>query len=317
MNFKISGKKIVIFGGTGFIGSHLVNNLCKNACQIDIITRSNKKKLDFFIGNEPGQVRLLKIEKFNAENIDKFIVGADVVFNLIGILYQNKKNTFEDIHFRIPRELASSIKRNKIRNFVHLSALNIDKSKDSDYANSKMKGENAIKDLFPNSVIVRPSVVFGKRDGFTNLFLKMSNFSPFLPLIGTPEISKKGILPVLDFEKRVRFQPIYVGDLVSFLINICLLKKQTFDLAGPTVQSFDEIFDIILNAKKRKRIYLPLPFFLAKLMAFFFEFLPYPLLTRDQVRLLRVDSVSNKGFSNLKKFTKNPSSMKSIVETYI
>lgn len=317
MNFKISGKKIVIFGGTGFIGSHLVNNLCKNACQIDIITRSNKKKLDFFIGNEPGQVRLLKIEKFDAENIDKFIVGADVVFNLIGILYQNKKNSFEDIHFRIPRELASSIKRNKIRNFVHLSALNIDKSKDSDYANSKMKGENAIKDLFPNSVIVRPSVVFGKRDGFTNLFLKMSNFSPFLPLIGTPEISKKGILPVLDFEKRVRFQPIYVGDLVSFLINICLLKKQTFDLAGPTVQSFDEIFDVILNAKKRKRIYLPLPFFLAKLMAFFFEFLPYPLLTRDQVRLLRVDSVSNKGFSNLKKFTKNPSSMKSIVETYI
>ena len=303
--------------GTGFIGSHLVNNLCKNACQIDIITRSNKKKLDFFIGNEPGQVRLLKIEKFDAENIDKFIVGADVVFNLIGILYQNKKNSFEDIHFRIPRELASSIKRNKIRNFVHLSALNIDKSKDSDYANSKMKGENAIKDLFPNSVIVRPSVVFGKRDGFTNLFLKMSNFSPFLPLIGTPEISKKGLLPVLDFEKRVRFQPIYVGDLVSFLINICLLKKQTFDLAGPTVQSFDEIFDVILNAKKRKRIYLPLPFFLAKLMAFFFEFLPYPLLTRDQVRLLRVDSVSNKGFSNLKKFTKNPSSMKSIVETYI
>lgn len=317
MNFKISGKKIVIFGGTGFIGSHLVNKLCKNACQVDIITRGNKKKLDFFIGNEPGQVRLLKIEKFNSENIDKLVVGADIVFNLIGILYQNKKNSFEDIHFKIPRELASSIKRNKIRNFVHLSALNIDKSKDSDYAKSKMKGENAIKDLFPNSVIVRPSVVFGKRDGFTNLFLKMSNFSPFLPLIGTPEIRKKGILPLPDFQKRVRFQPIYVGDLVSFLLNVCLLKKHTFELAGPTVQSFDQIFDAILNAKKRKRIYLPLPFFLAKLMAFFFEFLPYPPLTRDQVRLLNVDSVSNKGFSNLKKFIKNPSSMKSIVETYI
>ncbi len=317
MNFKISGKKIVIFGGTGFIGSHLVNNLCKNACQVDIITRGNKKKLDFFIGNEPGQVRLLKIEKFNSENIDKFIVGADIVFNLIGILYQNKKNSFEDIHFRIPRELAASIKKNKIRNFVHLSALNIDKSKDSDYAKSKMKGENAIKDLFPNSVIVRPSVVFGKRDGFTNLFLKMSNFSPFLPLIGTPEISKKGVLPLLDFQKRVQFQPIYVGDLVSFLLKVCLLKKHTFELAGPTVQSFDQIFDTILNAKKRKRIYLPLPFFLAKLMAFFFELLPYPPLTRDQVRLLNVDSVSNKGFSNLKKFIKNPSSMKSIVETYI
>ena len=317
MNFKISGKKIVIFGGTGFVGSHLVNMLCKNSCQIDIITRSNRKKLDFFLGNEPGQVKLLKIERFSAEEIDKFLKNADIVFNLIGILYETKNNTFNDVHFKIPKELASSAKRNKVRNFVHLSALNIEKAKNSNYAISKLQGENAVKELLPSSIIVRPSVVFGKRDGFTNLFYKMSNLSPILPIIGTPEITKKGFIPVVDFSKKVKFQPLYVGDLVSFLISVCLIKKKTYEIAGPTIQSFDQIFDIILSVKNRKRIYLPIPFFLAKIMALFFELLPKPPLTRDQIRLLKVDSISNKGYSNLKQYVKNPSSLKSIVETYI
>ena len=232
MNFKISGKKIVIFGGTGFVGSHLVNMLCKNSCQIDIITRSNRKKLDFFLGNEPGQVKLLKIERFSAEEIDKFLKNADIVFNLIGILYETKNNTFNDVHFKIPKELASSAKRNKVRNFVHLSALNIEKAKNSNYAISKLQGENAVKELLPSSIIVRPSVVFGKRDGFTNLFYKMSNLTPILPIIGTPEITKKGFMPVLDFSKKVKFQPLYVGDLVSFLISVCLIKKKHMKLQG-------------------------------------------------------------------------------------
>ena len=121
----------------------------------------------------------------------------------------------------------------------------------------------------------------------------------------------------MNFTKKVRFQPIYVGDLVSFMINTCLLKKKIFDLSGPTVQSFDEIFDIILEAKKRKRLYLPIPFFLARILAFFMEIMPKPLLTRDQVRLLEYDNVSSKGFENLKQFVKNPSSLKTIAETYL
>ena len=145
----------------------------------------------------------------------------------------------------------------------------------------------------------------------------MSNYSPFLPVIGTPEIKKKGLIPILNFKKKVRFQPIYVGDLVSFMIKTCLLKKKIFDLSGPIVQSFDEIFDIILNCKKRKRLYLPIPFFLARTMALFMEIMPKPLLTRDQVRLLEYDNISAKGFENLKKFVKNPSALKTIAETYL
>ena len=185
------------------------------------------------------------------------------------------------------------------------------------YSNSKLSGEEVVKEKFPNSVILRPSVVFGKRDSFTNFFLRMSNFSPFLPLIGTPEIRKKGLIPIVNFAKKVKFQPIYVGDLVSFMLSTCLLKKKIFDLSGPTIQSFDQIFDIILKAKNRKRLYLPIPFFLARILALLMEIIPNPPLTRDQVRLLEYDNVSSKGFDNLKKFVTNPSSLKTIAETYL
>ena len=101
------------------------------------------------------------------------------------------------------------------------------------------------------------------------------------------------------------------------MINTCLLNKKIFDLSGPIIHSFDEIFDIILEAKKRKRLYLPIPFFLARILAFFMEIMPNPPLTRDQVRLLEYDNISSKGFENLKKFVKNPSSLKTIAETYL
>ncbi len=318
MKKEISGKKIAIFGGSGFIGSHLVNHLCKYSCQIDIVTRGNSKKLDFFLGSEPGQVRVVNLKEFSKESLDSVLNGVDIIFNLIGILYETKKNSFEKVHVSILSEIASSAVRNGVRGFIHLSALNIDKTKESSYARSKLKGEDSLKSKFPNCVIVRPSVVFGKRDNFTNLFSNLSNFSPFLPLIGTPEIKIKGIVPTVNFKKRVKFQPVYVGDLVTFLIAICSQRKKTFDLAGPLVQSFDSIFDVILKTKNRRRIYLPIPLFVGRVMAFFLEALPFPpLITRDQIKLLSYDNISTKGFINLKRIVRNPTSLQSIAETYL
>ena len=318
MRTKLSGKKVLIFGGGGFIGSHLVKHLCKESCQINIISRDTKKNLPLFFANEPGQIKIKKINTFNQQEVDNLVEGCDIIFNLIGILAESKKNKFNFVHCKIPEMIAKSAQKKNIRNLIHISALNVNKIHSSSYANSKFLGEKKIREIFPNSLIIRPGVVFGKGDNFTNFFSSISNFSPFLPLIGTPEINfSNGILKSFNFTKRVKFQPLYVGDLVKFMIHVYHEKNKIYDLVGPVVKSFAEIFDVILKHQGKKRIYLPLPFFAAKIVAFFLENLPNPLLTRDQINLLHHDSVSAKGLVNLKKVVKNPASMETIVKNYL
>ncbi len=312
-----NGKKVIVFGGSGFIGNHLVNSLCKLSCQIEIISRNPQKKKKKFFSGEPGQVSIKKINDFSEKNIENVLNGSDVVINLIGILYETKKSKFYQTHVEIPKAISKVVKKLGIDTFIHLSALKVEKSRFSEYANSKYEGENEIKSIFPNVIILKPSVVFGKGDNFTNLFSKISAFSPALPLIGTPKISFKNYLPIIDFNFKVKFQPIYVGDLVKFLILTSQKKGKSFELAGPYVKSFDEIYDVILQTKKRKRIYFPLPFFLAKPLAFFSKFLPQPIITSDQLKLLTVNSVSMQGFKNLSRYIKNPKSMEVIIGSYL
>ena len=317
MSSSLRGKKVVIFGGNGFIGSHLVNYLCNESCQVKIVSRQEKVNKKFFFGSEPGQVTLEKI-KYNEQYIDKVTEGCDIIFNLIGILYESKTSSFNFAHNEIPIMIGKSARKNKVRSLIHISALNVNKITNSNYAYSKSLGEAGIKKHFPEAIIVRPGVVFGKGDNFTNFFCNMSKFSPFLPLIGTPKIDlSKNLISIFNFKKRVKFQPLYAGDLSKFLINVTNKKNKIYDLVGPSVLSFNEIFDLILKFKKRKRFYIPVPFFEAKILAFFLEFFPKPLLTRDQINLLQHDSVSSKGLSNLKSVVKNPVGIETAISKYL
>ena len=166
----------------------LLNHLCEEACEIKIITRQKNSKKKIFFANEPGQVSFEEID-YNQSAINKAVSNYDIVFNLIGILAENKNSKFKFVHTEIPRMIAKSANINKVNSFIHMSALNVNIIKDSKYALSKYNGEIELKKEFPNAVIVRPSVVFGKGDNFTNFFSKLSKISPFLPLIGTPSIN--------------------------------------------------------------------------------------------------------------------------------
>ena len=315
---NLDGKKIVIFGGAGFIGKYLINRFSRYSCSIQIVTRDLKKKKNLKFLGGLGQVNVTQITNFSEENIKSLVYGADIVINLIGILYENEKQTFENIHSELPKIIAKVSKIAGIKSLIHLSALGVDKNIHSKYAVTKFHGERNIRLEFPEAIILRPSVVFGKEDNFINLFSKLSILSPFLPIIGDPkfQIFDK-FFPKIIFSNGTLLQPIYVGDLTDFILKICFDKSKTINLAGPNILSFKEIIKLILKFNKRSRICLPIPFFLANILAFFSEKLPNPLLTRDQVRLLKVNNTSKAGYNNLLKHVPIPKTLKVILPTYI
>ena len=315
---NIEGKKITIFGGNGFIGKNLISTLCKKSCMVQVVTRDNKNKNELKFLGGLGQVDVVLAQRFDQKEIREIISGTDIVINLIGILYETKKCKFNYVHTNIPKLIAEAVKDYKIKRFIHLSALGVEKNLDSQYAISKKNGELEVLKAFPDAVIIRPSVVFGKEDNFINLFSKISFFSPILPLLGTPVISYKSkYFPTIDFKSGVSFQPVYVGDLVDYIISIFGEKNKIFKIAGPNILSFKEILTMICKVKKIKRIMLPLPIFLARFIALFLEKFPKPLLTTDQVKMLENDNVSKEGQNNLEKKIKNPKSLNIMLPTYI
>lgn len=311
------GKTIVIFGGNGFIGRYLIQTLSKYSCKIIIITRKshNHEKLRLLAGL--GQISIIVLNEYSEEGLAKILKDCDIVINLIGILAENKKDKFLKVHEQIPDMISKIAKDLSIKRFVHLSALGVNKIKNSKYAISKFQGETKVFKNFPSATVIRPSVVFGDEDNFINLFSKIANFLPFLPIFGAPQISFSSEFLDSIFTSKVKFQPIYVGDLVKFIIGVLDKKGQTYDLTGPSIYTFDEIIKLVLRVKRKRRILFPVPLKLASLMGSILEKLPFQILTKDQVILMMYDNISSKGFSNLKKFIKNPKSMEIILPTYI
>lgn len=297
---------ITIIGGSGFLGSYIVRELAQTGARINVVSRTASRHLDLKVNGYVGQIALTDIDVANEKSLEKVIKGSTYVINLIGILFEKGKRTFEKLHAELPKSIGELCKKYKVKKLVHLSALGIDKAKTSKYAQSKLKGEKNIKSAFPDVTILRPSVIFGPEDNFTNLFNWMSKISPFLPLI--------------DGGKTV-FQPVYVGDVAKVVKEAITSKKnefegKTLELGGPEQLSFEQILHTIQEITGRKRIMLPTPFSIAKAQAFFCEFAPTPLLTRDQVELLKYDNIvfNENGFSQ---FNFKPHRFKLISATYL
>ena len=278
---------ILIFGSSGQIGKALIRKFTKNNYKVTAVTRSiHQKGYQIKTQSNYGYLELEEINSFNEENISKLMENSSVCINLIGILYEKKKNHFNIIHSDLPALLSKVAKKKSIKQLIHLSALGIDSSVDSKYAISKLDGENKVKENFPKAVILRPSLVYSVDDNFTTNFMSLLSILPMMPLY---------------YEGKTKFTPIHVSDLANIIFNIVEKKiyGEIIECIGPEVLTFKEILLKILKSINKKRFLFPMPLSLAKINAKLFQLMPNPLLTIDQLRLLKYDNiVSNKYKTN-------------------
>ena len=228
-----------------------------------------------------------------------------MVINCVGILYQTNKQKFEDIHAKFPDLLSKLCSELNIEKFVHISALGINETVNSQYMQSKLKGEKNILNNFNHSVILRPSLVFGPEDQFFNKFASLAEFLPVLPLIGGGQ---------------TKFQPIYVLDLCKAIVAILdkeEVNENIYELGGSEIFTFKELMEILLKQIKKKRFLVPIPFSFAKFQAKILQLLPKPLLTTDQVEMLKYDNVVTNNYPTLKNLQINPKTIESVLPDYI
>ena len=275
-------KKILIFGGTGQIGTHLIRRLTKNNYKVTVVTRNiHEKGHKIKIMGNAGFIDLVEVKIFDEEKIRNLFKDADICINLIGILFEKRGgNSFKNIHSVFPSLLAKLCKEYKLSQFIHLSALGVDKAIDSNYAKSKLEGEKKILENFPLATILRPSIVYSSSDNFTCNFMTLLNRLPIFPLY---------------YSGNTKFMPIHCTDLTDVIFSIISKNIDTkiIECVGPETMTFKEILQKLLLLINKKRILLPFPLFMANLSAKFFELFPKPLLTQDQLRLLKYDNVTS------------------------
>ena len=296
---------VTVFGGSGFVGRHLVGRLAKQGWIVRVAVR-RPSRADFLkpLG-EVGQITPLRAPVQEPIAVEAAVAGADAAINLVGILYERGKQTFAGVHARGAQTVAEAAAAAGVEHLVQVSAIGADLHATSDYARSKGAGEAAVKTAFPSATIVRPSIIFGPEDDFFNRFAAMARLSPALPLIGGGS---------------TRFEPVYVGD-VAEAITKCLADPacagKTYELGGPRVYTFKELLQLLLREIRRRRFLIPWPFALAEAQARFLELLPVPPLTRDQVRMLRRDNVVSEGALTLADLGIAPTAVEVILPTYL
>jgi len=284
----MKAKNCLIFGGSGQIGRNLIRKLTKNNYKVTVVTRNLHQK-GYIIKTQAnaGYIDIVEANIFDENKIRKLFSQTDICINLIGILYENKKgSTFENIHSIFPSILAKLCKEYKIQQFIHLSALGINEATDSEYAKSKLKGELNIQKNFSLATILRPSIVYSVDDSFTTNFMTLLNRLPFFPLY---------------YNGSTKFAPIHCSDLTDTIYHIISknVHSKIIECIGPEIISLKEILKKLLTLISKNRLLIPLPFFAANFSAKLFQLFPKPLLTIDQLKLLKYDNVpSNKYQTN-------------------
>ena len=283
-----------ILGGGGFIGRYLVRNLTKKNYRCIITTRKAFQKGYLKTQSTPGAIELIDWNPDNFSSLKDAIKNSDVVINLIGILFETRKQKFYNIHSKIPEAIAKICSESDVKKFIHVSAIGANENSKSLYQKSKFQGEiNALKN-FKKTIIIRPSVVCGSEDNFTNLFSKLS-FLPVIPLVGI----------------KYKFQPILVTDVADAIVQAINIKDnegKIYEIGGPKIISFGDMVKSILSTINKKRLVIEMPMPIAKIQSSITDLLPFPpILTRDQCEILsEADNVVSDKYLTLNDLNINP-----------
>ena len=296
-------KTITVFGGTGFIGRNLIGKIAKKGFKIVVPTRNPYLHGYLKPMGDPGQIEVLKFNPFDFSNLDEFIKSSEIVINCIGVLYEKKNQKFDHVHHLFPKFLSSILDKEITKKFIHISALGVNKNSNSLYIKSKFQGEEAVINNFKNSIIFRPSIVFGTNDSFFNLFNKLINILPIIPLAGS----------------KTKFQPCYVGDVTDAIIKIIeqVNLNSIYELGGPKIYTFKELIETLLVSLKKKRLIVELPDFAARVQAKVMQLLPNPLLTEDQLEILKSDNVCSNQYPGFKELGISARTVEIILPNYI
>ena len=272
-------KNCLIFGASGQIGRNLIRGLTKQNLKVTAVTRNLHQK-GYILKTQanPGYLEVVEANMFDIPKIEKLIARADVCINLIGILFEKGSNNFFNIHEKFPSVLADLCKKNNVSKFIHISALGVEKAKDSKYATSKLNGENAVRKNFKDAIILKPSIVYSVDDNFTTMLMGLFNLLPVFPLY---------------YGGKTKFMPLHCSDICNLISSLVQddTIRETIECIGPEEMTFKQIIEKLLKLLDKKRLFVPVPLFAANIMATFFQILPKPLITRDQIKLLFYDNI--------------------------
>lgn len=300
---------VTVFGGSGFVGSQLVRAFARRGWRVRVACRRPDRAWKLQTSGSVGQIQAVRCDATNPDDVANALQGADAAVNLIGILYESGRRTFHALHVEASRNIAEAVAAAGIDRLVQVSAIGADPESESDYALSKAAAEMAVREVKPDAVVIRPSIVFGAGDDFLNRFARMAQFAPVLPLIGGGQ---------------TKFQPVYVADVAEGIARATVLPEaagRTFELGGPAVMTFEDVLKLILRETYRSNGLVPLPFFAARAISSVAQLTAMvgipPMLTRDQVVLLEKDNVVADGAEGLAELGVQPTGLEAIAPSYL
>lgn len=299
---------VTVFGGTGFVGTQAVRYLAKAGWRIRVAVRNPNLAYRMRLLGDVGQVDIAQANVRSPDSLNRALEGATAALNLVGVLYEGGRQGFQAVHATGAKNVAEAARAQGVARMVQLSALGADANSPSKYARTKAEGEAAVRAVYADAAIVRPSVVFGQGDGFFNRFAAMAQVSPVLPLIGGGQ---------------TRFQPVFVGDVGRALARIvtdATSSGQTFELGGPATHTFRELMELMLAEIDQRRGLVPVPWSVAGMLGSVGDLvsgiLPPPI-TSDQVQLLKADNVVSGQYPGLADLGITPTSLEAVLPTYL